>query len=205
MDKNLSWASSLGDAYFNQQADVMDAVQVMRRRAQAAGDLKTTEQQTVTTQGSTIEVAPTNPDVVYVPAYDPWLVYGDPIMAWPGWYPYPGIWLAGRTVVGRRLRNRLVRRLWMGLGALGFNWGGGYAMYGGGRYYSRSNTFYNRSSYYRGAASGRSKERAARNERQPRRSWRSQRGGQSRRGRGEMNNRSAATNRASRKSAARIR
>jgi hypothetical protein len=48
MDKNLSWASSLGDAYFNQQSDVMDAVQVMRRRAQAAGDLKTTSQQNVT-------------------------------------------------------------------------------------------------------------------------------------------------------------
>ena len=54
MDKNLSWTSSLGDAYYNQQQDVMDAVQVMRQRAQEAGNLKTTPQQTVTTQGSTI-------------------------------------------------------------------------------------------------------------------------------------------------------
>ena len=53
MDKNLSWTSSLGDAYYNQQQDVMDAVQVMRQRAQEAGNLKTTPQQTVTTQGST--------------------------------------------------------------------------------------------------------------------------------------------------------
>ena len=95
MDKNLSWTSSLGDAYYNQQQDVMDAVQVMRQRAQQAGNLKTTPQQTVTTQGSTIVIQPASPDVVYVPAYDPWLVYGDPIVAWPGWYPYPGIWYGG--------------------------------------------------------------------------------------------------------------
>src|SRR5271157_4816794 len=71
MDKNLTWMSSLGDAYYNQQQDVMDAVQVMRKRAQGAGNLKTTAQQTVTTQGSTIVVQPANPEVVYVPAYDP--------------------------------------------------------------------------------------------------------------------------------------
>src|SRR5208283_5450968 len=58
MDKNLSWASSLGDAYYNQQQDVMDAVQVMRQRAQQAGNLKTTPQQTVSTQGSTIVIQP---------------------------------------------------------------------------------------------------------------------------------------------------
>ena len=140
MDKNLSWASSLGDAYFNQQPDVMDAVQVMRRRAQAAGDLKSTSQQNVSTQGSTISVEPSDPQTVYVPAYDPWLVYGDPIVAWPGWYPYPGIWFGGYG--------------W-GWNHWGFNWGGRYAMYGGGRYYSRSNTFYNRSNFYRaGSARG---------------------------------------------------
>src|SRR5580658_9308455 len=54
MDKNLSWTSSLGDAYYNQQEDVMAAVQVMRRRAQQSGNLKTTQQQTVTSQGQTI-------------------------------------------------------------------------------------------------------------------------------------------------------
>ena len=54
MDKNLSWTSSLGDAYYNQQQDVMDAVQVMRQKAEQAGNLKTTPQQTVTTQDSTI-------------------------------------------------------------------------------------------------------------------------------------------------------
>jgi len=49
----------------------------------------------VTTQGSTIVIEPANPEVVYVPAYDPWLVYGYPIIAYPGWYPVPGIFWDG--------------------------------------------------------------------------------------------------------------
>jgi hypothetical protein len=89
MDKNLSWTSSLGDAYYNQEQDVMDAVQVMRRKAQDAGNLKTTPQLKVTDQDSAIDIEPVDPDVVYVPAYDPWLIYGYPVVAWPGWYPYP--------------------------------------------------------------------------------------------------------------------
>src|SRR6202161_1548549 len=92
MDKNLSWTSSLGDAYYNQQQDVMDAVQVMRQRAQQAGNLKTTPQQTVTDEGSDVEIQPADPNVVYVPAYNPWSIYGGPIGPWPGWYNYPGIW-----------------------------------------------------------------------------------------------------------------
>jgi Protein of unknown function (DUF3300) len=55
MDKNLSWTSSLGDAYINQQQDVMNAIQVMRQRAQKVGNLKSTSQQQVTQQGQTIE------------------------------------------------------------------------------------------------------------------------------------------------------
>jgi hypothetical protein len=156
MDKNLSWASSLGDAYFNQQADVMDAVQVMRRRAQAAGDLKATAQQNVSTQGSTITVEPSDPETVYVPAYDPWLAYGEPINAWPGWYPYPGIWFGGPFLSwGGGFGIGWYGGFGWGWNHWGFNWGGRYAMYGGGRYYSRSNTFYNRSNYYRaGSARG---------------------------------------------------
>ena len=151
MDKNLSWTSSLGDAYYNQQQDVMDAVQVMRQRAQGAGDLKTTPQQVVTTQGSTIVVQPANPNVVYVPAYDPWLAYGDPIMGWPGWYPYPGIWYGGPYLsFGMGFGIGFFGGFGWGWNHWGFNWGGHYATFGGGRYYSRSNTFYNRSSINRG-------------------------------------------------------
>jgi hypothetical protein len=74
----------------------MDAVQVMRQKAEQAGNLKTTPQQAVTTQGSTVIIQPAAPDVVYVPAYNPWVVYGPPIVAWPGWYPYPASGMAGR-------------------------------------------------------------------------------------------------------------
>ena len=151
MDKNLSWASSLGDAYYNQQADVVNAVQVMRRRAQEAGNLKSTPQQTVATQDSDISIAPSDPDEVYIPAYDPWAVYGGPVMAWPGWYPYPGIWFGGPYLsFGMGFGIGWYGGFGWGWNNWGFNWRGGYGLYGGGRYYSRSNTFYNRNSYYRG-------------------------------------------------------
>jgi hypothetical protein len=87
MDKNLSWTSSLGDAYLNQQQDVIAAVQLMRQRAQKAGNLGNTPQETVTNQGQTIVVQSADPQVIYVPQYDPWAVYGSPIMAYPGWVP----------------------------------------------------------------------------------------------------------------------
>src|SRR5713226_2233489 len=87
MDKNLSWTSALGDAYENQPQDVLNAVQVMRQRAQQAGNLKSTAQETVATEGQTIVIQPASPDVVYVPEYDPWLVYGAPLVEYPGWVP----------------------------------------------------------------------------------------------------------------------
>jgi hypothetical protein len=95
MDQNLSWTSSLGEAYYNQPQDVMAAVQNLRRSAEAAGTLQGTPQQDVTTDGSDIDIEPTDPDVVYVPQYDPWAVYGIAIDAWPGWYDYPGVWYGG--------------------------------------------------------------------------------------------------------------
>lgn len=95
MDKNLSWTSSLGDAYVNQAEDVMNAIQTMRKRAQDAGNLQSTPQQKVSQQGQTIVIEPANREVVYVPEYDPWLVYGGPVVAWPGWYWYPGLYLTG--------------------------------------------------------------------------------------------------------------
>jgi hypothetical protein len=95
MDKNLSWSSALGEAYVNGQQNVLDAVQVMRRRAQQAGNLKSTQQESVTTQGNTIVVEPANPQVVYVPEYDPWVVYGDPLAFYPGWIGVPGFFFDG--------------------------------------------------------------------------------------------------------------
>jgi hypothetical protein len=118
MDKNLSWTSSLGEAYTNEPEDVTNAVQDMRQQAQKAGHLNSNEQERVTTQGNTIVIEPANPEVVYVPAYDPWLVYGAPIVAYPGWYPVPGIFWGG---VG------LSFGLGFGIGYFGgFGWGWGH-------------------------------------------------------------------------------
>jgi len=151
MDKNLSWTSSLGDAYYNQQQDVMDAIQVMRQKAEQAGNLKSTPQQVVTTEGSSISVAPASPEIVYVPAYDPWVVYGPSIDPWPYWYPYPGIWYDGPYLsFGVGFGIGWWGGFGWGWGNWGFDWHHRYATYGHGRYYSRSNTFYNRNTYYRG-------------------------------------------------------
>lgn len=87
MNQNLQWTTSLGNAYYNQPQDVMETIQVLRQRAQAAGNLQTTPQEQVTADQGYISVAPANPQVVYVPTYNPWIVYGQPIMAYPGYEP----------------------------------------------------------------------------------------------------------------------
>jgi Protein of unknown function (DUF3300) len=151
MDKNLSWTSTLGDAYYNQQQDVTDAVQVMRQKAEQSGNLKSTPQQTVTTQGTTVIIQPAQPDVVYVPAYNPWVVYGSPLLAWPGWYPYPGIWYGGPFLsFGIGFGIGFYGGYGWGWGHWGYDWHNHYAVYNNNRYYSRSTTFYNRNAYYRG-------------------------------------------------------
>jgi hypothetical protein len=153
MDKNLSWTSSLGEAYYNQQQDIMDAVQVMRKKAEDAGNLKTTPQQKVVEQDSAIDIEPADPDEVYVPAYNPWLVYGYPVVAWPGWYPYPGIWFGGPYLsFGIGFPIGWFGGFGWGWGHWGFDWHNHYALYNHGRYYSGSRTFYNRSAAGRAAA-----------------------------------------------------
>lgn len=84
MDGNLDWTEQLGDAFLAQQSDVMDVIQRLRRRAQVSGALASTPQQTVSTVEQEIIIEPAAPEIVYVPVYDPWCIYG----AWP--YPdYP--------------------------------------------------------------------------------------------------------------------
>ncbi len=95
LDKNLSWTSELGDANYNQQPDVMAAVQFMRGKAEAAGNLKSTPQQSVTDQDDSVVIQPANPDTVYVPDYDPELAYGYPVGSGRGSIP-GGTW-TGRT------------------------------------------------------------------------------------------------------------
>ena len=164
MDKNLSWMSSLGDVYYNQEQDVMDAIQVMRRRAQEAGNLNSSPQQSVTTEGSDIEIEPVSPDIVYVPAYDPWVVYGGPIVAWPGWYPYPGIWYGGPALsFGVGFGIGYYGGYGWGWHHWGSDWHRRVVIHDHDRYYSRSNTFYNRNNYYRGgdARGGVNRDRGA--------------------------------------------
>jgi hypothetical protein len=115
LDQNLSWTSSLGDAYVNGQQNVLDAVQVMRQRAQQAGNLKSTPQENVTDDGQTIVIAPSDPQVVYVPEYDPWSVYGDPLAFYPGWIGVPGVFFDGPGIEFG---------LGIGIGVFGgFGWG----------------------------------------------------------------------------------
>jgi Protein of unknown function (DUF3300) len=94
MDQNLAWTSELGDAYVNQQHDLTQWIQTMRQRAMSAGTLKSTPQELVTTEDDTIDIEPASTDLVYVPQYDPWVAYGMPLAVFPGWFPYPGLYLS---------------------------------------------------------------------------------------------------------------
>ena len=116
---DIKWTTDLGNAFLAQQSDVMDAVQRMRKKASDAGNLKTTEQQKVTTQvvqtKEVIVIQQANPQVIYVPAYNPVVVYGPPIYPYPPiYYPPVGYYAAG-VAIG------------FGVGvAMGAFWGGGW-------------------------------------------------------------------------------
>ena len=102
---NIAWTSQLGDAFLSQESDVMNAVQRMRTKAESAGTLKTSEQQTVETQQvdgkSVVVIQPSNPDVVYVPSYNPTVVYGQPAYPYPSmYYPPIAMWHGIATEVG---------------------------------------------------------------------------------------------------------
>jgi hypothetical protein len=142
MDKNLSWTSSLGDTYANDPQGVTDAVQTMRQQARNAGNLKSTEQENVVDQDGALEIEPANPDVVYVPAYDPWLVYGAPIVAYPGWYPVPGIFLGGVGIgFGIGFGVGFFGGFGWGWGHWGYDWHGRRAIYDHHAFVSHSRTF----------------------------------------------------------------
>ena len=89
MNQDVTWTTNLGNAFLANQASVMDSIQNMRVRAQNAGKLKSTEQQTVsnTTEDGhpVVNIEPASPNVVYVPDYDPAWIWGPA----PNWYPYP--------------------------------------------------------------------------------------------------------------------
>lgn len=86
MNDNLDWTQDLGDAFLGQKAELLDAVQRMRQKALESGNLKSTEQQTVTEDGKIIIIQSASPEVIYVPTYSPTVVYGS--WYYPTWY-YP--------------------------------------------------------------------------------------------------------------------
>jgi uncharacterized membrane protein YgcG len=113
MNEKLDWMQKLGDAFLAQQQDVMNTVQALRKKAQEAGNLKNSKEQTVNTEGSgdqtNIIIESAEPEVVYVPVYDPGYIYGSwwyPAYPPYYWYPpgyrvgYPGIWFGAGIIVG---------------------------------------------------------------------------------------------------------
>jgi hypothetical protein len=98
MSEKLDWTQKLGDAFLGQQKEVMDTVQSLRAKAQAAGNLKTTKEQTVIVEQKIIRIEPASPQVIYVPAYNPTVVYGAwPYPAYPPYYYYPPGYVAARS------------------------------------------------------------------------------------------------------------
>jgi hypothetical protein len=95
LDSDIRWTTDLGNAFLAQQADVMDAVQRMRARARDAGKLVDTQQQRVVVEDqggqSAIEIQPVDPQVIYVPVYNPAYFWGPP----PPYYPWPGLFYPG--------------------------------------------------------------------------------------------------------------
>src|SRR5262245_33414249 len=115
---DIQWTTDMGNAFLAQQSDVMDAVQRMRSKAEGTGNLKTTEQQIVETrvieEKSVIVIEQASPQTIYVPTYNPTVVYGPPV------YPYPPIYY---PPVGYAAAGMAVS---FGVGvAMGAFWGGG--------------------------------------------------------------------------------
>jgi Protein of unknown function (DUF3300) len=144
--KNLSWTSSLGQAFENQQSDVMAAVQIMRAKAEAAGTLQSSSQIKVVQQSpQTIIIEPANTNVVYVPQYNPAVVYGAPLVV-PAYTPpvavAAGVSFGAGVAIGAALGGGGFvgggfGGGW-GFGAWGMNWGGGG---GGGNINYNNNTY----------------------------------------------------------------
>ena len=145
MGSQLSWTQNLGNAVLAQQSDTMSAIQALRAKAKASGALQSTPQQTVTTQGSgsseTIVIQPANPQVVYVPTYNPNVVYGAwPYPAYPPVSYYPPGYGVGTALLSFGVGMAVGAALWGGIHWGGGGWGGGW---GGGNSLTINNNNFN--------------------------------------------------------------
>jgi hypothetical protein len=145
MAKNLSWTSSLGEAFHGQQAEVMTAIQTLRAKAKSAGNLKTTPQVTVVQQSpQVIVIQPTNPQVVYVPTYNPAVVYGYPYVVPAYVYvPPPSGAVVAAGIIGFGAGIAVGAMMSGGCCGWGYSswncgWHGTAVVYHGGAYYGNS-------------------------------------------------------------------
>ena len=157
LDQSLSWTTALGNAFLAQQSDVMSAVQRMRMRAEHSGKLESNEQQQVQTTSAngqpTIVIQPADPQIIYVPTYEPTAVYG----AAPDYYPYPAVaYPAGGIFATSAISFGLgvaVGSLFNGCcgGGWGWGWGpnwGGRSIYVNNNFFTHNgNTFVNRGNW----------------------------------------------------------
>jgi hypothetical protein len=147
--KNLTWTSSLGEAYHNQPSEVMAAIQTLRAKAKAAGNLKSSSQITVVQQTpQTIVIQPANPQVVYVPEYNPAVIYGTPYVT-PG-YTAPDVAAAGIIGFGAGIAVGALA----GGGCCGWGWSSWNCDWHGGAVVYNHNSFYGNAAWHGGYYNG---------------------------------------------------
>jgi hypothetical protein len=143
LDQNLQWTTDLGNAYFNQPQDVMATVQLLRQRAQSAGNLQDTPQEQVSDDQGNLELAPPDPGTVYVPVYNPWDVYGAPLAPYPGyayWGSYGPAYGYGPIRFGFGIAMAAFDRMAFGWLGWGLDWFGHGIFFNHQHYYSHSTT-----------------------------------------------------------------
>src|SRR5215467_13709923 len=141
MSDKLDWTQKLGDAVLAQQTDVMDSIQRLRAKADANDKLKTTKQQKVTKKSDGgkqyITIEPTDPQTIYVPYYDPAVVYGAwPYPAYPPYYWGASYWPGGGALLATGLA--------FGAGYAVGRWASGGNYWGGGVNWGGNNINVNR-------------------------------------------------------------
>ena len=144
--KNTAWTSQLGNAYYNQPGDVMNAVQAMRLQAQQSNVLVTTVQQRVVVEAGLIEIVPVNPAVIYVPYYNPWHIWGTLFVAYPGFVELPppaGIVWASGIAFDPGIAVGVYAGYGWGFGAWAPAWDGGTVLFNNSTYISNSVTVAN--------------------------------------------------------------